>query len=130
MASRVGIDLVAVESVREALRDHGEHYLRRIYTDREIADCTDGGEPAADRLAARFAAKEAAIKALRPSRDQALAWRSIEVVRGAAGWVELQLSGSAAVYAEESGVAAFALSFTHEGAYAAAVVVAELVAPG
>ncbi|MCW3000777.1 MAG: acpS [Conexibacter sp.] len=124
MPLRVGIDLVSTSTVAGALAAHGEHYLRRIYTEREIADC--GGLDAPDplRLAARFAAKEAAMKALRVG-DAAVPFASIEVVHGADGAPELELHGAAAEVAAASGLTAFAVSLTHEDAYASAVVVAE-----
>ena len=67
MAVRVGIDLVAVEAVRDAVSEHGEHYLNRIYTEAEIRECRTSQSMIPERLAARFAAKEATIKVLRPS---------------------------------------------------------------
>jgi len=110
---RVGIDLVKASTVAEALAEHGEHYLRRVYSDAEIAQCGGpDGAPDPLRLAARFAAKEAAMKVLRPG-DAAVPWPSIEVVRDATG----------AELAAAAGLTAFALSLTHEDAYAAAVVV-------
>lgn len=124
MAMRVGIDLVAVRSVRESIRDHGERYLQRIYTERELRDCSDGEQVAAERLAGRFAAKEATLKVLRPDRE-AVPWSAIEVVRDPAGWVELELSGPAAALAARRGLDGFALSISHEDGYATAVAVAE-----
>jgi holo-[acyl-carrier protein] synthase len=125
MAVRVGIDLVSVQSVQDSLRAHPERYLTRVYTDREVTDCrTDGGVDA-ERLAARFAAKEATLKVLRPA-DGGVPWSAIEVRRAPDGWVHLELSGAAAELAEAAGVSDLALSLTHEGAYASAVVVAEL----
>lgn len=146
---RVGIDLVSVSAVAQAMGDHGERYLRRIYTDGELSDCRGegrsgkaraaggaahdaGGEGAAgnsrddvapERLAARFAAKEATLKVLRPE-DQAIPWCDIEVVRQPAGWVQLRLGGRAAAAAAAQGLGDFALSISHEGGYATAVVVA------
>ena len=70
MRLRVGIDLVLVDSIREALDLHGDRYLERVYTAQEIADCRDGDDVAPERLAARFAAKEAGMKALRLSRTK------------------------------------------------------------
>jgi holo-[acyl-carrier protein] synthase len=104
------------------LQAHGQRYLERVYTAREIADCTgaDGVDP--ERLAARFAAKEAAMKVLRPG-DAAVPWPSIEVVRDAAGVPALTLHGPAAELARAAGLTEFAVSLTHEDAYAAAVVV-------
>ena len=118
---RVGIDLTSVSGVRDAVAAHGDRYLTRVYTSRELLDC--GGDPA--RLAGRFAAKEAAIKVLRPRQDTALPWSDIEVLRQPGGHVELRLGGSAALRAEQEGLAAFSVSLSHEGDAACAVVLAE-----
>jgi holo-[acyl-carrier protein] synthase len=115
MAVRVGIDLVSVEAVRESIRDHGDRYLKRIYNETEVEDCRAADGICAERLAARFAAKEATLKVLRP-QDVAVPWRLMTIVRRAAGWVEIELSG----------LSGFALSIAHEPGYASAVVVAEL----
>jgi holo-[acyl-carrier protein] synthase len=125
MPFRVGVDLVAVESVQESIQTHAEHYLTRVYTEREIADCTTPAGVDAQRLAARFAAKEAALKVLRPG-DVGLSLRAIEVRRTPGGWVELELSGPAAALALDAGLENFALSLTHDGGYASAVVIADL----
>jgi holo-[acyl-carrier protein] synthase len=125
MPFRVGVDLVAVEAIRASIATHAERYLTRVYTEREIADCTTSEGVNAERLAARFAAKEAALKVLRPG-EVGLSLRSIEVRRSAGGWVELELSGPAAALALEAGLQNFALSLTHEGEYASAVVIADL----
>lgn len=84
------------------------------------ADAAEGW--ACDSLAARFAAKEAVVKVLRPSADRP-EWRSIEVHRMAAGWCEIRLTGRAAALAEAEGITEFAVSLTHEPPVAAAVVV-------
>jgi holo-[acyl-carrier protein] synthase len=122
---RVGIDLVAVDTVREAIATHGNRYLDRVYTPREVADCrtTAGLDP--QRLAARFAAKEAAFKALRVG-DQAVAWSEVEIERDPAGWVKLSLNGKAAQLARRAGVDGLAVSITHERGCAAAIVIAEI----
>jgi holo-[acyl-carrier protein] synthase len=118
MPLRVGIDLVRVSTIEEALAEHGERYLQRVYTAGEREYCA--GNPL--RLAARFAAKEAALKVLAPDRDTAVPWPEIEVVRTGAAPL-LRLHGRAADLARDAGLAHFALSFTHEAEYAAAVVV-------
>jgi holo-[acyl-carrier protein] synthase len=123
MSLRVGTDLVFVDTVRESIRSHAEHYLKRVYTERELEDCRTSNGVDAERLAARFAAKEATMKVLRP-RDEGIPLRSIEVRRDPSGWVELELSGPAAALANESGITELALSISHEGDFAAAVVVA------
>jgi holo-[acyl-carrier protein] synthase len=118
---RVGADLVTVAEVQAALDRFGEAYLGRIFTNHE-ARCSQGPTRAA-RLAARFAAKEATIKVLRPVGPQP-EWRSIEVVRHESGWCSLLLTGEAAKMRDEAGISRLALSMSHEGAVAGAVVVA------
>jgi holo-[acyl-carrier protein] synthase len=114
---RVGIDLVEVDAVRESIRVHQDRYLRRIYTERELADSR--GRP--ESLAARFAAKEAALKVLR-HEDEPVPWSAIEVMREPGGRTALRLSGRAAELA--GGIDQIAVSLTHEGPFASAVVVA------
>jgi holo-[acyl-carrier protein] synthase len=125
MTVRVGIDLVSVQAVQDALHAHRDSYLSRVYTDREVTDCRTADGMDAERLAARFAAKEAALKVLRP-RDGGIPWSAIEVRRDPGGWVEMELSGAAADLAEAAGVAELAVSLSHEGGFASAVVIAEL----
>jgi holo-[acyl-carrier protein] synthase len=125
MALRVGIDLVSVDAVRESIREHGARYLKRIYTEGELRDCRTDQGIIAERLAARFAAKEATLKVLRPV-DEAIPWRTMEVVRHGAGWVEVELGGRAAELAAEASLSDFALSISHEAGYASAIVIAEL----
>jgi holo-[acyl-carrier protein] synthase len=123
MSARVGIDLVSVDSVRESIDAHGDHYLKRVYTERELSDCATERGVDPERLAARFAAKEAALKVLRPG-EVGLPWNEIEVQRTAEGWVRVQLLGAAAALAASAGIGELALSITHERGLAAAVVVA------
>ncbi|HTR72322.1 MAG TPA: holo-ACP synthase [Solirubrobacteraceae bacterium] len=123
MAIRAGIDLVSVTTVAESVTEHGERYLNRVYTEAELNDCQGPDGPVAERLAARFAAKEAALKVLRPA-DEAIPWREIEVVRDPSGSVTLALAGRALGAAERQGLKDFAVSISHEGDYATAVVVA------
>jgi holo-[acyl-carrier protein] synthase len=124
MGLRVGLDLVAVESVAASLRgSHREHYLKRIYTEREVDDCRGpSGRVEPERLAARFAAKEATIKAL-PGAGEEVRLTTIEVVADPDGQVRLELSGRAAELAREAGIGELALSLTHEAGFAAASVV-------
>lgn len=126
MGIRVGIDLTSIADVVDALATHGDRYLRRVFTVREIADCRDpAGIVDPERLAARFAAKEAALKALGASPDFGLALTSFEITTGDGGGPELALGGRARDLALAAGVSALSVSLTHEGAYAAAVVVAQ-----
>jgi holo-[acyl-carrier protein] synthase len=126
---RIGVDLVAVDEVAASVARFGDRYVRRIFTEHEI-DCCRRGDGcgvgastyAMDSLAARFAAKEAVLKVLRPVEVQP-AWRSIELHRMTGGWCEIHLSGLAAELAAEAGIDELSVSVSHEAAVAAAVVV-------
>jgi holo-[acyl-carrier protein] synthase len=121
----VGTDLIAVESVAESIRRFGERYLSRVYTSRERKYCATAGGDSASHFAARFAAKEAVMKVLRPTKAEALTWKSIEVVRSANGACSVRLHGTARKLALCAGLSAFAISLSHEDRYATAVAVAE-----
>jgi holo-[acyl-carrier protein] synthase len=120
----VGTDLVQVSEVSKAMERFGERYLRRLFTEAELSYCLESVEIAPSRLAARFAAKEAALKVLRLT-DQSFSWRSIEVARYPGGWCYLVLHGPMRTLASQAGFVAFSLSMSHEGAYAQAVVVGQ-----
>lgn len=124
---RVGIDLVDVAEVRDAMTAHGDRYLERVYTDGEVDDCRSrSGEVLPERLAARFAAKEAVIKVLQPEAE-GMPWRSIEV-RGtdARRAPEVALSGAAARRAAECGVTGLMLSLSNRRRQAMAVAVGRM----
>jgi holo-[acyl-carrier protein] synthase len=119
----VGVDLVSVSRVEASLAQFGERFLRRIFTESEIAYATSAPGLTAERLAARFAAKEAAIKALGLA-DQGVGWRQIEVAREASGKCRLVLHGRARAVADGAGFGALSVSLSHEGDCSAAVVLA------
>jgi holo-[acyl-carrier protein] synthase len=121
---RVGLDMASVAQVSEAIEVHGDRYLNRIFTPHELECCqSEHGGFSAESLAARWAAKEAALKVLRPNGEQP-EWRTIEVRRLEGGACTLELSGKAATMATEAGITELSLSLTHEGPYAAAIVLA------
>lgn len=120
---RVGVDLVAVEDVAASIERFGDRYLERVYTEHERSCCVGDPFAVASGLAARFAAKEAALKVLRPAGPRP-EWRSIEVVRHPDGPCDVALTGEAARLASAAGITALAVSLTHEANMAAAVVVA------
>ncbi len=122
----MGIDLVDVREVADSIARFGARYMRRVFTEGEIAYALRAPSDTARRLAARFAAKEAALKALR-ARDRGVAWTSIEVVVREGGWPDLVLSSGALEAARAAGIAGLSVSMTHEGEWAAAVVMAEHV---
>ena len=121
MKLAVGIDLVQVSRIAESRAHFGARFLERIYTPTEIAYAAAAPDQTNERLAARFAAKEAALKALGLA-DQGVSWREIEVVRTSSGACELALHGRARELAP--GATNIALSLSHEGDLATAVVVA------
>ena len=127
MPIRVGIDLTSVTGVQDSISTHAERYLERVYTVGELAVCRTPAGLAAERLAARFAVMEAAMKVRRPSEHDAVPWTEIEVRHAdASDAVEVELSGRAAELATEAGVGELTASLTHEAEFAAAVVVAEM----
>jgi holo-[acyl-carrier protein] synthase len=122
-AIRVGADVAAVHQVADSVARFGDRYLGRVYTEHEIASCAGSPSVVAAGLAARFAAKEATIKVLRPIGHQP-DWRSIEVRKDPQGWCSMSLSGHAATLADEAGIDELEVSLTHDEDVAAAVVVA------
>lgn len=120
---RVGVDIASIEAVRASVERFGDRYTRRCFTEHEIE--TSSGSPAvqAASLAARFAAKEATVKAL-AAGGESFDWRSVEVRRRPSGGCAVVLHGSLAELAAREGVSQLAVALTHEGAVAAAVVVA------
>ncbi|MDB4933279.1 MAG: holo-(acyl-carrier-protein) synthase [Labilithrix sp.] len=123
MKLAVGIDLVMISRIAESLECFGDRFLQRIFTDREIAYATAAPALTLERLAARFAAKEAAMKALGLA-GRGVGWRSIEVTTSESGSPELQLHGAAATFA--AGAGDLALSLSHEGDFATAIVVTHI----
>jgi holo-[acyl-carrier protein] synthase len=123
---RLGFDLVQVSQVAESIRRFGPAYEQRLYTPHELAYAHEGDAVCAERLAARFAAKEAVIKALDLGAC-GIAWREIEVCRRADGSCGVHLHGRTAVQARESGAGEILLSLSHDGDYAGAVAAALLV---
>ena len=116
---RTGIDVVEIARFRQAIARHGERLLERLFTTQERAACH--GNVAS--LAARFAAKEAAAKALGTGIG-VVRWQDLEVVTDARGAPRLVLHGAALALAEREGLAEWALSLSHSRGCAVAVVVA------
>ena len=119
-----GVDLIEVERIAHSIERYGERFLRRVYTDHEIAYCT-GRRASAESFAARFAAKEAGAKALGTGISGGITWNEFEVARNPGGRPVLELRGRAALLAKELGVRAISLSLTHTGSLAMATVVME-----
>jgi holo-[acyl-carrier protein] synthase len=120
----LGLDVVRVERVEGLLRRHGERALRRLFTEDEVRRCRGSRHPG-ESFAARFAAKEAAFKALGTGWGRGGAWTDVEVVSAAGGAPSLRLSGAAASAARARRAARFHLSLSHGDGTAVAVVVLE-----
>ncbi len=116
----VGIDIIEIARIRRAVERYPDRFLTRIYTSREIAYCR-GRVP---ELAARFAAKEAVMKAL-GTGIRGISWRDIEVLPNPRGKPLIGLHGTAARRADEIGLHQIDVSLSHSRAYAIASVVAE-----
>jgi len=115
---RVGCDVLAVEEVRDSLATFGDRYLRKVFTAREIDDCR--GRAREHRLAARFAAKEAVIKAF-AQPGLAFPLREIEVTRDGPLPV-IRLRGTLAERAQQQGWLSTSVSLSHADCHAMAVV--------
>jgi holo-[acyl-carrier protein] synthase len=119
-----GIDIVETARIREALERHGDRFCRRLYSPGEITYC-EKSKNKAERYAARFAAKEAAFKALGTGWREGVRWRDVEVVHQPSGKPELVLTGRAAELAKQLGVGRTAVSISHADHYVVAQVIFE-----
>jgi holo-[acyl-carrier protein] synthase len=116
---RCGIDMIEIERVEQGIVRFGERFLNRFFTPGERADCADQ----AQRLAARFAAKEAVAKALGTGIGD-VSWREIEIRCGERGRPTLHLHGAAARISAEMGLTQWDVSLTHTQTHASAVAIA------
>lgn len=114
-----GIDVIEIERIDRAVDRWGDRFLHRVFTETEVLHCRGR----AQSLAGRFAAKEAASKALGVG-IRGLSWKDIEVVRGPRGKPVMHLHGKAARIAELQGLTSFEVSITHSRSDAIAVVIA------
>ncbi len=119
----VGFDIVQISQVVGSLQAFGEAFRKRLFTRGELIYACCDERLCAERLAARFAAKEAVIKALQLS-EVGVDWRDIEVIKQPDGNCYLQLHGYVAELALSMGATQWLLSMSHDGDYAGAVVIA------
>lgn len=120
----LGLDIAEVDRIEAAIGRHGAPFLERLYTPREVAYC-ESHKDKFERYAARFAAKEAAMKALGTGWSRGVRWRDIEVTREPSGKPTLRLEGAAREIAQRMGVKNISLSITHSGNLALAQVIFE-----
>jgi holo-[acyl-carrier protein] synthase len=120
----LGLDIAEIDRIEAALKRHGAPILERLYTPAEVAYC-EGFREKFERYAGRFAAKEAAMKALGTGWRFGVRWRDIEVMRAATGKPSLRLHGVAGEFAARLGVKNISLTITHSGNLALAEVIFE-----
>jgi holo-[acyl-carrier protein] synthase len=116
----LGLDATDIERIADTLERYGDRFLRRIFTEGEVAYCTRRREPAI-HLAGRFASKEAAMKALGTGHSQGVLWRDVEVIRRG-GPPQLKFHGGAARRFEAMGGRSSLLTITHSDKLAIAQV--------
>jgi holo-[acyl-carrier protein] synthase len=120
----LGTDIVDNRRVARIFHRHGRHFLQRIFTEEEIDYCLSHQDPV-PYLAARFAVKEAAVKALNIRERMGLLYRDIEVAGRSYGKKKLRLTGRAERIANALGVKHHHLSLTHSDELSIAVVIFE-----
>jgi holo-[acyl-carrier protein] synthase len=124
MIAGIGVDIVDVSRVAKLLERYGERFLRRVFTDPEIKYALGSGNRA-ERLAGRFAVKEAFMKALGTGKSQGILWRDVETVRGPMGRPVVRLHGQAVRWMQYRGGSRVHVSITHDGGKAVAFVILE-----
>ena len=120
----LGLDIAEIDRIEAAITRHGTPFLERLFTPKEVAYC-EKHRNKFERYAGRFAAKEAAMKALGTGWSRGVRWRDIEVVREPSGKPTLRLEGGARQMADTLGVKHISVTITHSGNLAIAEVIFE-----
>src|SRR5256885_3287693 len=120
----LGVDIAEVERIKAAIERRGEAFLRRVFTSAEREYC-ERFRNKFERYAGRFAAKEAAMKALGTGWRSGVRWQDLEIIRERSGRPTMALSGEAGKIAKRLGVKRIALSITHTETQALAQVIFE-----
>jgi holo-[acyl-carrier protein] synthase len=124
MVIGTGVDITETSRIAQGLERHGERFLKRLFTAGEVAYC-DKSKNRAERYAARFAAKEAAFKALGTGWREGVRWLEVEVVHRPSGKPELVLTGRVQEIARQLGVTRTSVSISHADHYVVALVIFE-----
>ncbi len=119
-----GVDIVDIERIRKLLDRFGRRFTGRVFTENEERYARDGAH-ADERLAGRFAVKEAVMKAFGTGKSQGILWRDIETVRGARGKPEVRLHGQASNYLKYMKGRAVHVTIAHDAGKAVAFVIIE-----
>ncbi|MFK7759352.1 MAG: holo-ACP synthase [Phycisphaerales bacterium] len=124
-----GVDIVEISRIVRSLDRHEESFLTKCFTEREVDDAGNSARRA-EHLAARFAAKEAALKAIGTGWSQGIGWTDVETIRLDSGKPELRVSGRAKEIADSMGIDRWFVSLSHTGSDAIASVIAEGIVVG
>ena len=119
----IGTDIVECPRIGKMIDHHGELFLRRVYTEREIRHC-HARKHAIEHFAGRWAAKEAILKAIGTGRSQGIAWTHVEIRNGKDGRPLVLVCGRAREIALEQGIADILVSISHCRTYATAYAMA------
>ena len=119
-----GVDLVEIDRIERMRVDHGPTFLDRCFTAGEQAYAESAPRVRAERYAARFAAKEAILKAFGTGLREGIAWTDMDVVRNDLGAPSIVLSGEAAEFAATLGITSWMISISHTAELAMASVIA------
>ena len=124
MIAGIGIDIVDIGRVKALLSRYGDRFVERVFTEAEAAYARKSVKPG-ERLAGRFAVKEAVLKAFGTGKSQGIRWRDVETVRGPMGRPQVSLYGEAANYFEKLKADTIHVTITHDGGKAVAFVIIE-----
>ena len=120
----IGVDIVDIARVQRLLERHGARFLKRVFTEEEARYAMESAAPA-ERLAGRFAVKEAVLKAFGTGKSQGILWRDVETVRGPRGKPAVRLHGQAVRWAKWRGGDTIHVSIAHDGGRAMGFVILE-----
>lgn len=112
MIASIGIDIVEIDRIKNSVEKYGERFLNKVYTEKEQEYCYQKRVPYSS-LAGRFAAKEAALKALGTGLSQGIQWCMVETLNDESGKPILYLHGKAKVLAEELNIKTLFVSISH-----------------
>jgi holo-[acyl-carrier protein] synthase len=120
----IGVDVVDIARVQTLLERYGSRFLKRVFTEEEARYAMEGAAPA-ERLAGRFAVKEAVLKAFGTGKSQGILWRDVETVRGPRGKPAVHLHGQAVKWAKWKGGDTIHVSIAHDSGKAMGFVILE-----
>ena len=120
----IGVDIVDIERVERLLDRYKDRFVARVFTESEKQYANRSVKPA-ERLAGRFAVKEAVMKAFGTGKSHGILWKDVETVRGRMGKPEVKLHGNASKYLIKTGGNTIHVSISHDGGRAMAFVIVE-----